>query len=57
VLGSSKRKLPVHYADTVLVLPKERIEIAFVAAPGKWMFHCHILEHLETGMMGYFTIT
>lgn len=57
VLSSSKRKLPVHYADTVLVLPKERIEIAFVAAPGKWMFHCHILEHLETGMMGYFTIT
>jgi FtsP/CotA-like multicopper oxidase with cupredoxin domain len=54
VLGSSKRQLPVHYADTVLVLPKERIDIAFVAAPGKWMFHCHILEHLETGMMGYF---
>lgn len=54
VLSSSKRKFPVHYADTVLVLPKERIEIAFVAAPGKWMFHCHILEHLETGMMGYF---
>ena len=57
VLGSSKRNLPVHYADTVLVLPKERIEIAFVAAPGKWMFHCHILEHLETGMMGYFANT
>ena len=57
VLGSSKRALPVHYADTVLVLPKERIEIAFVASPGKWMFHCHILEHLETGMMGYFSIT
>ncbi|MGE0238888.1 MAG: multicopper oxidase family protein [Parvibaculaceae bacterium] len=57
VLGSSKRALPVHYADTVLVLPKERIEIAFVAAPGKWMFHCHILEHLETGMMGYFANT
>jgi FtsP/CotA-like multicopper oxidase with cupredoxin domain len=54
VLGSSKRKLPVHFADTVLVLPKERIDIAFVAAAGKWMFHCHILEHLETGMMGYF---
>ncbi len=54
VLSSSKRSLPVHHADTVLVLPKERIEIAFVAAPGRWMFHCHILEHLETGMMGYF---
>lgn len=57
VLSSSKRSLPVHHADTVLVLPKERIEIAFVATPGKWMFHCHILEHLETGMMGYFATT
>ena len=35
---------------------KERIDIAFVASPGKWMFHCHILEHLETGMMGYFAV-
>jgi FtsP/CotA-like multicopper oxidase with cupredoxin domain len=56
VLGSSKRDLPVHQADTVLLLPKERIDIAFVATPGKWMFHCHILEHLETGMMGYFAV-
>lgn len=56
VLGSSKRPLPVHQADTVLVAPKERVEIAFVARPGDWMFHCHILEHLETGMMGYLRI-
>jgi FtsP/CotA-like multicopper oxidase with cupredoxin domain len=20
--------------------------------PGNWMFHCHILEHAELGMMG-----
>jgi FtsP/CotA-like multicopper oxidase with cupredoxin domain len=20
--------------------------------PGDWMFHCHILEHQESGMMG-----
>jgi FtsP/CotA-like multicopper oxidase with cupredoxin domain len=20
--------------------------------PGHWMFHCHILEHAEGGMMG-----
>jgi FtsP/CotA-like multicopper oxidase with cupredoxin domain len=20
--------------------------------PGRWMFHCHILEHAERGMMG-----
>jgi FtsP/CotA-like multicopper oxidase with cupredoxin domain len=56
VLSSSRRDLPVHYADTVLLMPKERIDIAFVAREGNWMFHCHILEHLETGMMGYFRI-
>ena len=58
VLISSLRKLPPHRADTVLVLPKERIEVAFVADnPGRWMLHCHILEHQETGMMGYITVS
>ena len=32
---------------------RERVEIAFVADnPGDWMFHCHILEHQASGMMG-----
>jgi Putative multicopper oxidases len=57
VLGSSERDVPVHWADTVLVRPKERLRIAFVAGePGDWMFHCHIIEHQETGMMGYLRV-
>lgn len=56
VLGSSKGRLPPHFADTVLVQPGEAVEIAFVAAPGDWVFHCHILEHMETGMMGWFRV-
>ncbi len=37
--------------DTVLLQPEERVEIAFVADnPGRWMFHCHILEHQSSGM-------
>lgn len=56
VLSSSLDRLPRHYADTVLVQPGEAVEIAFVAAPGNWVFHCHILEHMETGMMGWFRI-
>jgi FtsP/CotA-like multicopper oxidase with cupredoxin domain len=40
------------WRDTVLVPPRERVEIAFVADnPGDWMFHCHILDHQEGGMM------
>ena len=57
VLGATKRKLPPHWADTVLVMPEERVDIAFVAGePGDWMFHCHLIEHQETGMMGYFRV-
>jgi FtsP/CotA-like multicopper oxidase with cupredoxin domain len=53
VLDCSRLPRPVHRADTVLLTPKERIRLAFVADnPGDWMFHCHILEHQETGMMG-----
>ncbi|WP_181700174.1 multicopper oxidase family protein [Chthonobacter albigriseus] len=57
VLRSNKRDLPVHHADTVLLLPKERLEVAFVADnPGDWMIHCHLIEHQETGMMGYLRV-
>jgi FtsP/CotA-like multicopper oxidase with cupredoxin domain len=38
--------------DTVLIDPRSRVEVAFVADnPGNWMLHCHILEHLASGMM------
>jgi FtsP/CotA-like multicopper oxidase with cupredoxin domain len=58
VLRSNKRDLPVHHADTVLLLPNERIQAALVADnPGDWMFHCHIIEHQETGMMGIIRVT
>ncbi len=23
-----------------------------IGATGRWMYHCHILEHAERGMMG-----
>ncbi|UWS81693.1 multicopper oxidase family protein (plasmid) [Phaeobacter sp. G2] len=45
------------WQDTVLMAPRERVEIAFVADnPGDWMFHCHILEHQAGGMMGVFRV-
>ena len=41
-----------HWADTVLVPPKETVEIAFVADnPGDWMLHCHVTNHQVSGMM------
>jgi FtsP/CotA-like multicopper oxidase with cupredoxin domain len=57
VLSSSRLERPVHWADTVLVMPNERVQIAFVADnPGNWMLHCHIIEHQDTGMMGWFHV-
>lgn len=39
------------WLDTVLLEANERVEVAFVADnPGDWLFHCHILEHMEAGM-------
>lgn len=46
------------WQDTVMMAPREKVEIAFVADnPGDWMFHCHILEHQASGMMGVFRVT
>ncbi len=57
VLSASELPRPVHWADTVLVMPDERVRIAFVADnPGNWMLHCHIIEHQETGMMAWFQV-
>ena len=46
------------WRDTVLVPPRESVEIAFVADnPGDWMFHCHVADHQETGMMATLRIS
>jgi FtsP/CotA-like multicopper oxidase with cupredoxin domain len=38
--------------DTVLVPPMGSVTIAFDADnPGRWVFHCHNLYHMVTGMM------
>lgn len=42
------------WEDSVLVVGEETVRIAarFEDFPGMWMFHCHIFEHAELGMMG-----
>ena len=41
------------WKDTVIVGPRERLRfvVRYDGFPGEWMFHCHILEHAEHGMM------
>lgn len=52
------RTRPTSWADTVNVVGKSTVTIAFRAddRPGKWMYHCHILEHHAAGMMGHFEV-
>ena len=43
--------------DTVLVMPNEMTEIAFVADnPGKWLLHCHMLGHAASGMTNWIMV-
>lgn len=45
------------FRDTVLLERDEIVEIAFVADNvGKWMLHCHMLEHQVSGMMTWFKV-
>lgn len=45
------------WADTLLLAPRSRAEIAFVADnPGLWVLHCHVLEHQESGLMAVFRV-
>lgn len=40
------------FRDTVLLYPKQTVDLATVPLDkGKWVNHCHILEHAEAGMM------
>jgi FtsP/CotA-like multicopper oxidase with cupredoxin domain len=43
------------WKDTVDVASRSslRIAVRFDDRPGIWMYHCHILDHAESGMMGH----
>jgi FtsP/CotA-like multicopper oxidase with cupredoxin domain len=46
------------WTDTVLVLPGEtvRVQVPFSRQTGLFLYHCHILEHEDLGMMRNFRI-
>ncbi|WP_251129516.1 MULTISPECIES: multicopper oxidase domain-containing protein [unclassified Exiguobacterium] len=46
------------WKDTVAVAPDERVKIELTfTETGTFMYHCHILEHEENGMMGQLNVT
>src|SRR6266487_5667550 len=53
-----KREPNVVWKDTVLIRPGETVDILLdVFNPGRWMAHCHIAEHNQSGMMFSFLVT
>jgi FtsP/CotA-like multicopper oxidase with cupredoxin domain len=45
------------WKDTVLIPTGQTVDILFeVTHPGLWMAHCHIAEHMQSGMMFTFTV-
>jgi FtsP/CotA-like multicopper oxidase with cupredoxin domain len=45
------------WKDTVLIRTGQTVDILFdVTNPGLWMAHCHIAEHMASGMMFSFTV-
>jgi FtsP/CotA-like multicopper oxidase with cupredoxin domain len=47
------------WEDVVNLPPRSTTRIAWIPddRPGSWMYHCHILEHHDAGMMGHFEVT
>ena len=46
------------WEDVVNLPPKSTTRIAWMPddRPGRWMYHCHILEHHAGGMMAHFDV-
>lgn len=45
------------WKDSVLVRTGESVDLLVeMSNPGTWMFQCHIAEHLQDGMMGFFKV-
>lgn len=46
------------WKDTVNLTPRTKVKIAWMPdnRPGKWMYHCHIIEHHAAGMMANFDV-
>jgi FtsP/CotA-like multicopper oxidase with cupredoxin domain len=64
ILDRNGQKPPLNeqgLKDTVLVQPSERVRIIlqfedYTDAQAPYMYHCHILEHEDAGMMGQFVV-
>lgn len=55
VVSINSKPVTAHeWKDNVNLRPDDSYTLAvdFDARPGMWMYHCHILDHVDSGMMG-----
>jgi FtsP/CotA-like multicopper oxidase with cupredoxin domain len=51
-------KTPDYWRDTALFERGEKGSLRFIADnPGKWLVHCHMVEHMAGGMVTWFEVT
>ena len=44
--------------DKYLIQPQEKVDLIFTADnEGLWLFHCHMLEHVASGMIAMINIS
>jgi FtsP/CotA-like multicopper oxidase with cupredoxin domain len=50
---------PLEWKDTVSVPYKSKLSVIvrYDDRPGMWMFHCHVLDHADGGLMGSVALT
>jgi FtsP/CotA-like multicopper oxidase with cupredoxin domain len=50
---------PLEWKDTVNVPLKstQALVVRYDDRPGSWMFHCHVLDHADGGLMGTVALT
>ena len=57
-IDHSARKPHPYWRDTILISAKQAVDVVFVAHnPGRWMLHCHMLEHQAGGMSTWYEVS
>ena len=47
----------IRNSDVIELLPGSMVAVDMLADnPGSWMFHCHVEDHMENGMMAIYTV-
>jgi FtsP/CotA-like multicopper oxidase with cupredoxin domain len=46
-----------NFADAPMLGPAQGLRATFQEdAPGRWLYHCHVMEHMHHGMVGYYVV-